>query len=134
MLKRQWEHIQLNSYADWLNIKDGIQTLSPQICGFDTETTGLHIKLDKPFLLQFGFLHPTNPNKGFTFLIDFRTTEGWKDIAEEWFSIASKAQLNLACNIKFDLHMLENVGINIRDDNLAELQAYIRYACDALHV
>ena len=60
MLKRNWISKNLETYADWAEVKQGIEALQPQVCGFDTETTGLHIKLDKPFLVQFGFLHPTD--------------------------------------------------------------------------
>lgn len=133
MLKRKWISKDLLTYADWLEVKEGIANLHPEVAAFDTETTGLHIKLDKPFLFQFGFLHPSE-EKGYTFLVDLRYTENASKIISEWHEIAKDIKLYLGCNVTFDLHMLSNIGLDYREDNLGELQAYIRYSGDALHV
>lgn len=40
----------------------------PMYGGFDTETTGLNIALDKPFLYQFGFVDGNST--GYTYVVD----------------------------------------------------------------
>ena len=134
MLKRNWISRNLETYADWAEVKQGIEALRPQVCGFDTETTGLHIKLDKPFLLQFGFLHPTDSTKGYTFLLDLRYNPDADRIINEWHAIAEQAEIDLATNTKFDVHMLGNIGHDWRDDNLSDLEFFIRYGTDAVQV
>lgn len=55
---------------------------NPTVGGFDTETTGLHILRDKPFLIQFGWLLPLGascPGRVFTF-------EPKKKVMEMFFS------------------------------------------------
>ena len=52
MLQYHWNltHIATNQQAN-----DMVQLFKhspPDVCAFDTETTGLHIILDKPFLFQ----------------------------------------------------------------------------------
>lgn len=134
MFKLKWTSRDLNTYADWQEVYQHIKELQPQICAFDTETTGLHIKHDKPFLFQFGFVHPLEPDKGYTFLVDFRYNKDARRIVNEWHDIVKNASNNLAHNVKFDVHMLDNIGINFQDDNLDDTQFYIRYGSDALHV
>lgn len=132
MLKRKWISRELNNYEDWIEVKDGIINLNPTVGAFDTETTGLHIILARPFLFQFGFIHPTE-QKGFTFLVDRRYNPAADKIIAEWQEIAKTLKLYIGCNVKFDLHMLKNIGLEYRTENLAELQAYMRYGMDALH-
>ena len=133
MLKRTYLSQDLETYEDWAVIKKGIKELGPEIAAFDTETTGLHIILDKPFIFQFGFLHPTDITKGYTFLVDFRDNPSAKQIINEWHDIVKTSKLYLGHNIKFDLHMLKNIGIEYRTENMSDTQFYIRYATDALH-
>ena len=133
MLKRTYVSQDLETYEDWAVIKKGIAELGPEVAAFDTETTGLHIILDKPFIFQFGFLHPTDTTKGYTFLVDFRDNPSAKQIINEWHDIVKTSQLYLGHNIKFDLHMLKNIGIEYRTENMSDTQFYIRYATDALH-
>lgn len=132
-MNRKWISQDLKTYQDWEDIRDGIKDLLPRIAAFDTETTGLHIILDRPFIYQFGFIHPTDNTKGYTFLIDFRENPEGIRIIKEWHEIAKKCDLYLGHNIKFDLHMLKNIGIEYRTENMSDTQFYIRYACDALH-
>lgn len=67
---------------------------NPIAGGFDTETTGLHIKKDKPFLIQFGWLVPnTDFGRVFTF---YPTPENMK----VFFELAVKLKFCVAHNIK----------------------------------
>jgi DNA polymerase I len=76
----------------------------PLTGGFDTETTGLHIIKDKPFLIQFGWLIPGKDyGRVFTF---YPTKENMK----VFLDLAKKLKYLVAHNIKYDLHMLSNIG------------------------
>jgi DNA polymerase-1 len=77
---------------------------NPKTGGFDTETTGLHIKKDKPFLIQFGWLIPkSDRGRVFTF---YPTRENMN----VFFELASKLKYLVAHNTKYDLNMLSNIG------------------------
>jgi DNA polymerase I-like protein with 3'-5' exonuclease and polymerase domains len=106
----------------------------PKIGALDTETDGLHIKNSKPFVIQFGFLDVPN-KRGFTFVIDLENT--YKSFSEEvlnyWDTVAHSLDCYMGHNIKFDLHMLANIGHEYRGDNLTDTMFYIRYGHDALH-
>lgn len=134
MLKFQWTSKTISTYDDLEYLKNVVESVKPETGAVDTETTGLHIKLDKPFLVQFGFLDEQNL-RGFTFAIDLDLTP---ELAEEtlsyWDSIAHTLKVYVGHNIKFDLHMLANIGHEYIDSNLSDTMFYIRYAHDALHV
>ncbi|MFL6518279.1 MAG: DNA polymerase I, partial [Bacillus sp. (in: firmicutes)] len=76
----------------------------PMTGGFDTETTGLHIIKDKPFLVQFGWLVP---KQDYGRVWTFYPTKEKMGI---FFLLAKKLRYFLAHNIKFDCHMLSNIG------------------------
>ena len=132
MMQRKWISKELDSIESWNEIKNGIAALRPKVAAFDTETTGLHIVLDKPFIFQFGFLHPNN-DKGYTFLVDLRYNKDAKRIIKEWLEIAKTCDVYLGHNVKFDLHMLKNIGIEYDTENLSDTQFYIRWGSDSLH-
>lgn len=132
MLKRKWVSKVLNTWADWKIYRDGIKMLNPEVAAFDTESTGLHIIHDRPFIFQFGFLHPSDESKGFTFLTDLRSNPASKDIINSWHEVAAKCGVYLGHNVKFDIHMLKNIGIEYDVENLSDTQYYIRYATDAI--
>jgi DNA polymerase-1 len=81
---------------------------------YDTETTGLHIIKDSPFLIAFGFgntvytMHPTVRH-----LIEFR-------------NLCKKAELVWAHNAKYDYHMMFNAGCDLTDCNLADSMTVAR--------
>jgi DNA polymerase-1 len=65
---------------------------------------GLHIIKDKPFLVQFGWLVPKQDfGRVFTF---YPTPENMKI----FFLLAKKLRYFVAHNIKYDCHMLSNIG------------------------
>lgn len=77
---------------------------NPLVGGFDTETTGLHIKKDKPFLMIFGW---NIPGKDFGRVFTFEPTP---KAMELFFKLAKKLKVFLAWNTKYDLHMVSNIG------------------------
>lgn len=70
----------------------------PKTMAFDTETTGLHIIYDKPFLIQVGWF-----NRIFTF---YPTEDNMK----VFFYMTQRVEYLIGHNVKFDLHMLTNIG------------------------
>ena len=109
-----------------------LDLLSPSIGAFDTETNGLHIINSKPFLFQFGYLHPTEPI-GYTYVVDIqRQPELARAVINEWHKRVAKFKLYLAHNCKFDLHMLTNNGTPYTVENVSDTMFFIRYAHDAL--
>lgn len=106
-----WETRHVEGPKDLLFLFDTFIHDNPEIGGFDTETTGLHIIKDKPFLIQFGWLVPnTEYGRVFTF---YPTPENMKI----FFSLSKKLKYLVAHNIKYDLNMLSNIGY------VAEVQA-----------
>lgn len=101
-----------------------------QVIAFDTETTGLNIRIDKPFLYQAGFIIG---NTIVTYVVDI---EKKPDLAHQVIlatqELAKKCNYFIGHNIKYDLHMLANIDIEYNGDNLLDTQVCIRLAHDAL--
>lgn len=98
--------------------------------GFDTETTGLHIIIDRPFLFQFGWCTDTH---GYTFAVDLEADEAYgKEVIAEWHELAKTAPIYLGYNTKFDMHMLKNIGVPYKNRNLSDVQYWVRAASDAI--
>lgn len=133
MLKYQWTSLTISTSSDIKILKNIVNTIKPRFGAVDTETSGLHIINDKPFVVQFGFLDEPN-RRGFTFAVDFEKTP---IIANEalsyWTETAKNLQIYLGHNIKYDLHMLKNIGYEYKESNLSDTMFYIRYGHDALH-
>lgn len=101
-LKYKYEHITTGHGIDMLceQLKDD----KPNYIGFDTETTGLNIIVDKPFLVSIGW-----NDKVFTFDFDKVWFTSIMDVIEEYeFPL-------FAHNAKYDYHMVQNGGSPIPD-------------------
>lgn len=97
----------------------------PKSVAFDTETTGLHIIKDKPFLIQLGWNH-----KVFTF-------EPTEELMQAFFRICSSVKWVFGANIGFDCHMLANLGYRAeveKMNNLCDVQAIARLVLEAKSV
>lgn len=102
-LKYNYEHINDEVRLSEILIK--MKNDKPNYVGFDTETTGLNIITDKPFLVSFGYV-------GNVYTFDYNP---------EWFkafiSTIQLCELPLfAHNAKFDYHMVQNGGSPIPDN------------------
>jgi DNA polymerase I len=101
-----------------------------QVIAFDTETTGLNIKLDKPFLYQAGFVVGSTI---VTYVVDIeKNPELAKQVILATHEMAKKCEYFIGHNIKYDLQMLANIGIEYEGDNVLDTQICIRLAHDAL--
>ena len=101
-LKYKYEHIETETQMSSALVD--IDNQKPNYVGFDTETTGLNIITDKPFLVSFGY-----NDRVYTF-----------DYKPEWFKafISTIELYNLplfAHNAKYDYHMVQNGGSPIPD-------------------
>lgn len=77
---------------------------NPQIVGFDTETTGLNVLKDKPFLLSFGF------NK------HVYVAEPTEKMLELLMWLGAHAKRMFAHNVQYDYHMLLNTAVTIPNE------------------
>lgn len=132
MFKLTWHMTTIKTNKQANDMVSLFKSLKPKIGGFDTETTGLHIISDKPFLFQFGFINP-DMKQGYTFAVDIeRQPNLARAVIKAWNKLAEKLEIYLAHNIKFDLNMLENYGEPYKYENISDTMFYIRYAHDAL--
>ena len=95
--KLNYNHIKVTSENKEIlsTVYDNL-TIKPTICGFDTETTGLHHELGKPFLVTFGY-----DKTVFSF-------EPSEELILELFKVMNKFDRVFAHNAKYDYHMLWN--------------------------
>ena len=132
MLKLKWTSTTITDEPQAREIFKRIKQLPLEIGAFDTETSGLHIINDKPFIYQFGYICPDN-KCGETFAVDLeRHPALGRAVIKTWHKYAARLKKYLAHNTKFDLHMLINLGIPYETENLSDTMFYIRYAHDAL--
>lgn len=131
MLKFHWNYTFITTEQDIIDMTDLFNQVNPKYGGFDTETTGLHIIHDKPFLVQFGFLDE-NELEGYVWVAYVRQELGYK-ATQQWFSLAKNLKYLAGHNIKFDLHMVHNINIVYKYPNVTDTMFWIRYGHDALH-
>ena len=132
MLQYKWYSTTIRSNKQANGMIQLFRKLQPKVGAFDTETTGLHITEDKPFLVQFGFIDP-NKAEGYTFAVDLeRQPDLARQVLTAWNILAQSLDIYLGHNVKFDLHMLANIGLPYTKENVSDTMFYIRYAHDAL--
>lgn len=132
MLKYKWTFTTIETNLQANKMIELFNKIKPKVGGFDTETTGLHIVNDRPFLFQFGFLDETSM-QGYTFAVDLeRQPYLALAVIERWQDLAKTLDIYLGHNVGFDLHMLINIGQAYTGDNISDTMAWIRHAHDAL--
>lgn len=89
---------------------------------FDTESTGLHLKKDKPFLFTLTFGKTS-------FAVDLRQHSP-VIFSALIMDALSKFKYLVGHNVKFDLHMLVNYGVHYRYDNLTDTMILARLGLD----
>lgn len=129
---REWNMVTIRTNKQANDMLKQLDELKPTIGAFDTETDGLHIIRSKPFLFQFGYLHPIE-HIGYTYVVDIqKQPELSRAVINEWHKRVAAFKLYLAHNCKFDLHMLTNNRTPYIVENVSDTMFYIRYAHDAL--
>ena len=129
---REWKMVTIRTNKEANDMLQLLDEHKPTIGAFDTETDGLHIINSKPFLFQFGYLHPTE-HIGYTYVVDIqKQPELSKAVINEWHKRVASFKHYLAHNCKFDLHMLTNNETPYIVENVSDTMFYIRYAHDAL--
>lgn len=106
-IERIWNRKEIIYFEDWVNCYEQFKLDQPFFFGFDTETTGLHIKKDKPFILSFGWV--SNEGVRRSYLIDLEFNQFNTHFLSLMMQQAKKV---LAWNIIFDMNMLSNIGFN----------------------
>lgn len=137
MLKLKWKNSDDFNNFDTLEqlqtkykqlVKD-VEALQPQFGSLDTETNGLHIKNCEPFLISFGFAN-FETKQGITYTIETDCI-GFKFLIEHIYDLFRKMHLIVFYNVKFDLHMLDNINILYKEKNITDAKIYGRLAADA---
>lgn len=127
-----WKIKHLITKEDIFKLFIYFQECKPRYSGLDTETSGLHIILDSPFLISFGWYNPTT-KQAEAFTYDLRTNI---DLNEYFFKVLyillEKTKRLIFWNAKFDLHMLNNSGFPYPGNNVTDALLYVRLAHDAL--
>lgn len=117
-------------YVEYLpKLIEELQKSKHDWIAIDTETTGLHLKADRPFLITLTFddksraidLDPSN---------SVPTAIKFEVLLQRVFDEIKKFKYVVGHNIKFDLHMLANIGINYETDNITDTMILARLALD----
>jgi DNA polymerase I len=87
----------------------------PEYCVIDSETTGLHIKKDKPFMWVFGWLLPkdkrkTEKCKGRVFAFSHS-----KELLQKVINLSKESKILCGHNYKYDAHMMINGGLTEKE-------------------
>lgn len=94
--------------TDYNNLVSDFNIQRPPYVVYDTETTGLDVLEDKPFLISIGF------NKT---VYVFEVNE---DSLKAFHEVAKNTKMLIAHNAKYDFHMMYNVGVNLEGCNIGD--------------
>lgn len=132
-MKYIWSRKEIRNAQDAQAMLEQFKIEQPTIGALDTETSGLHIIQDKPFIIQFGWINETGC--GYSYGIDLEQFPKLAPgVIKAFLWMAQRLQLFLGHNLKFDLHMLLNIGYEYRTENMSDTTFYIRYGHDAVSV
>ncbi len=125
----EWTLKELKTIQDLNDVKALIYS-GYNVISCDTETTGLHIILDKAFCITFAIVN-LEEKKGKAYIIDIRDKPNNFLLLVE--SVLLAGNILVFWNAKYDLHMLYNIGIkNLKEHpKLTDAMIYARLANDA---
>ena len=104
MLIYKWHSKTIINVEDANNALKLFDTIKTEVGAFDTETTGLRLAIDKPFIFQFGFLHPQQ-QIGYTYVIDIeKYPKLGQQLIKLWHKRASKLKLKIFVLISIVCH------------------------------
>lgn len=122
---KSWHREHISTHLGLKQMEKYFEMDKPIVGGGDTETTGLHITKDKPFLIIFGWNRPGHENgRVFTFEPTARNMN-------VFFKLAKKLMIFMWWNTKYDLHMMTNDGYRYEHPNLFEGIALARVVVEA---
>lgn len=120
---------------DFEEIKNLFDEDQPRLCVIDSETTGLHIINDKPFMWVFAYKLPKEKRKegleGRSFAFNSN-----KEILHQVLQLTKKCLMTVGHNVKYDLHMLINGGVEEEEvynlTNITDTMGLCRLTFDAV--
>jgi DNA polymerase-1 len=113
--KLKYKYIDIETIEDYELVLNYFNQDIPSFVTWDTETTGLNIMKDKPFLLSFSWSSTVG---NFAFTVDLKLEDYIYIITHIYDEMFRKTNLNFAHNAKYDYHMMINLGLTIPDDIL----------------
>ena len=133
----QWTHVYIDNseigrqflQTYQRNLNNKLVTAS----AFDTETTGLHPIVDKPFLFQCGYYNKEQQH-GVIAIVDIEKKPRLAhSFISHWNKLTQYSPLYLGHHIIFDLHMITNIDEPYTYyKNVSDTQFYIRASSDAI--
>lgn len=129
-LKLKWYKDEITELIQLRNILADVKQNKFSFLTLDTETSGLHIRLDNPFCVTFATIDQKN-KIGYSYALDLRDKP---DIFLTYLQeIINNTKLLILWNAKFDIHMLANIGIDLfKARVLTDGMIFARLATDAL--
>lgn len=107
----------------WTNVSDAniiihqLENDKPKLVAFDTETTGLNEMKDIPFLFIIGWKLPDkSETKTFCLIENKNFKDGIQNIFDTLLKI--KPMYIVGANIKYDFHVLINLGIKLNKEDI----------------
>lgn len=133
MIKLNWKKtLFIQNELNYQQFIADYASIRPDVSIFDTETSGLHIIKDRPFLVILGFYN-SKTEKAATYLLYVENSNEITQKTMKLFWLMSERSRYLAgANIKYDLHMMENIGLPYEGNNMIDIQTLIRLATVAL--
>jgi DNA polymerase-1 len=136
MLKYKWIAFDITDASSANTFECLLNEHKPALIALDTETSGLHIIHDRPFLIQVGFV--SKRGEGYSFAVEVKENplifQRFLDALIGYFK-ENDCTL-VGHNLKYDMHMLYNIGIYLYKYprlKFTDTAFIIRYAHDALH-
>ena len=127
-MRFKWKEFELVSERQLQQLQDFMGYHKPKHIFLDTETTGLHIIRDRPFVVQFGFVIN---QEGLAIAVDLETRPGIsRKTIDAMLKYTTGCELLVGHNLSFDLHMLRNIGYKYTRDNVTDTTFYIRHGHD----
>jgi DNA polymerase-1 len=110
------------TFCSWLQHK--------AIIAVDTETTGLHIIKDNPFIITLALIQ-NGERHAFTYEIDKHTKADTNRLIDTLYTKTEEGLL-IGHNLIFDLHMLMNIHTVVPHNSLLDTMTLIRLGTDAV--
>lgn len=107
--KLNYSYTHIENDEQLQSLIDTFKKTNPEIGAYDTETTGLHLIKDVPFLIAFGFAK-------YVYTFDLRDK-----YIKEFYLLAAELGILFAHNAKYDYNMMANGGYPVPENiNLAD--------------